>query len=68
MVITLYPLPFSYGFKLQLGGTVEISPRALEVLKPALTLYGVKIKTTTVTEHHKWGGVETISFYIFQLS
>ena len=27
---------FSYGFELQLGGAVEISPRALEVLKPAL--------------------------------
>ena len=26
----------SYGFELQLGGAVEISPRALEVLKPAL--------------------------------
>ena len=29
-------MPFSYGFELQLGGAVEISPRALEVLKPAL--------------------------------
>ena len=27
---------FSYGFELQLGGAVEILPRALVVLKPAL--------------------------------
>ena len=27
---------FSYGFELQLGGAVEISPRALVVLKPPL--------------------------------
>ena len=27
---------FSYGFDLQLGGAVEISPRALVVLKPPL--------------------------------
>ena len=37
MTISLYPLPFFlYGFKLQLGGAVEISPRALVVLKPPL--------------------------------
>ena len=29
---------FSYGFELQLGGAVEISPRVLVVLKPPLTI------------------------------
>ena len=30
---------FSYGFELQLGGAVEISPRVLAVLKPALVIF-----------------------------
>ena len=43
MVISLYPLHFFlYGFVLQLGGAVEISPRALVVLKPPL---GTSIET-----------------------
>ena len=36
MVISSYPLPFTYEFELQLGGAVEISPRELVVLKPPL--------------------------------
>ena len=36
MIISLHPLPFLYGLELQLGGVVEISPRALVVLKPPL--------------------------------
>ena len=47
MVISLYPLPFAYRFELQLGGTVEMSPRALVLLKP--TLY------TTLYQHNEYG-------------
>ena len=38
MVISLHPLPFLYGFELQLWGAVEISPRALVVLNLALSI------------------------------
>ena len=36
---------FSYGFELQLGGAVEISPRALVVLNLALSIIWMQLFT-----------------------